>query len=62
MIRPSRHNRRGEVFEFVRRIEDEMPILARKYSNAEADAESSLGKAFDQKTLSFFDGIKTWAK
>lgn len=52
----------GEDFQLVKRIEDEMPILKRKYANAEADHASGLGKAFEQSTLTFFQGLKTWAK
>ncbi len=52
----------GEDFDLVERIENELPVLARKYSNAEAEAASKLSKAFETSELEMFRGIKPWAK
>ena len=52
----------GPEYDLVRRIEDEMPILDREYSHAEAQAASGLGRAFESKTLALFGTAKVWAK
>lgn len=50
----------GEDFKLVERIESELPCLPRRCSNAEADAASSLGRAFETSQLQMFSGLKTW--
>ena len=52
----------GEDFYLVERIESELPVLGRKWSNAEAEAASGVSKAFETSQLSMFRGLKTWAK
>ena len=52
----------GEDFDLVTRIEDELPILPRRCSNAQADAASSLGRAWETSQLEMFAGIKPWHK
>lgn len=52
----------GEDFDLVQRLEDELPVLPAGCSNAEADAASGLGRAFEQRTLEMFSGVKVWAK
>src|SRR5271165_559698 len=41
----------GEDFELVERIEDGLPVLPRKYSNADAESATGVNKAFDLKQL-----------
>lgn len=52
----------GEDFDLVKRIEEELPVLPREYSNAEAEAASGVSRAWEAKDLAMFRGIKTWAK
>jgi hypothetical protein len=52
----------GEDFDLVERIENELPVLGRKWSNAEAEAASGVSKAFETSQLEMFRGLKTWAK
>ncbi len=52
----------GEDFELVRRLEEELPILAPNASASECFRASRAGRAFDPETLSIFAGVKTWAK
>ncbi len=52
----------GEDFALVERIEDELPVLPRKYSRVDASNATQVGKAFEQSQLTMFEGIKTWAK
>jgi len=52
----------GDDFALVERLESELPVLPKKYSNAEAEAATKLSKAFEQSELKMFQGIKTWAK
>jgi hypothetical protein len=52
----------GEDFDLVERIESELPVLGRKWSNAEAEAASGVSKAFETSQLQMFRGLKTWAK
>lgn len=51
-----------EDFDLVERIEGELPVLPPKYTHAEVEAASSLGKAFELTQLKLFRGIKPWAK
>jgi hypothetical protein len=52
----------GEDFDLVERIENEMPVLGRKWSNAEAEAASGVSKAFEASQLEMFRGLKVWNK
>jgi hypothetical protein len=52
----------GADFDLVERIESELPVLGRKWSNAEAEAASGVSKAFETSQLKMFRGLKTWAK
>jgi len=52
----------GEDFDLVERIENELPVLPRRHTNAQADAASSLGRAFEASQLQMFAGIKPWAR
>lgn len=52
----------GQDFDLVERIENELPVLGRKWSNAEAEAASGVSKAFETSQLEMFRGLKTWAK
>lgn len=52
----------GADFDLVTRIEDELPLLPRKYSNRDAESATGVNRAFEQSTLQMFSGIKTWAK
>jgi hypothetical protein len=52
----------GKDFDLVERIESELLVLGRKWSNAQAEAATSVSKAFETSQLSMFRGIKTWAK
>jgi hypothetical protein len=49
-------------FDLVREIEDDLPVLPPCCSNADVDAASQLGRAFEASQLRMFDGIKVWAK
>lgn len=50
----------GEDFELVARIEDELPTLPRKYSNADVETASGLSKAFERSQLDMFKSLKPW--
>jgi hypothetical protein len=52
----------GDDFDLVERIEAELPVLPRQYSNAEAETATQLSKAFEASQLKMFAGIKPWAK
>jgi len=52
----------GPDFDLVRKIETGLPVLEEPLTNAKADAASSLGLAFEAKTLQMFEGVKVWAK
>lgn len=52
----------GEDFALVAEIEDSLPVLPVLASNTEADTASGLGRAYEQSTLSMFNGLKVWAK
>jgi hypothetical protein len=52
----------GEDFDLVQDIEDSLPVLPRLCGNDAADSASGLGRAFEQKTLSMFSGVKVWSK
>ena len=52
----------GEDFDLVERIENDLPVLGRKWSNAQAEAASGVSKAFETGQLAMFRGLKTWAK
>lgn len=49
-------------FDLVERVEAEIPVLPRNASNAEADAATRVGRAFEAKTLQLFGGGKVWSK
>jgi hypothetical protein len=52
----------GEEFELVRKIEEELQVLPRKYSNADVESVTGVNRAFEYGTLKMFGGIKPWAK
>lgn len=52
----------GEDFDLVERLEDELPVLPRRCSNAEANAASSLGRAWETSQLEMFAGIRPWQR
>ena len=52
----------GPDFDMVSRVEDELPVLPPQCSNAEAEAATKLGQAFELGELIPFRGLKTWAK
>jgi hypothetical protein len=52
----------GPDFELVQSIEEEFPVLPRKYSNADVESASKLNRAWEYSQLQMFQGKKTWAK
>ncbi len=52
----------GEDFDLVERIENELPVLPRKYSNADTESATGVSRAFELSQLKMFSGVKTWAK
>lgn len=52
----------GEDFELVEALENELPVLRPRCTNAEATDASGLSRAYEQKTLAMFSGVKVWAK
>jgi hypothetical protein len=52
----------GDDFDLVERVESELPVLGRKWSNAQAEAATGVSKAFETSQLEMFRGLKTWAK
>lgn len=52
----------GEDYNLVRRIEDELPILAASCSGAEVWEASKVSDAFTPEKLSLFGGFKRWAR
>jgi hypothetical protein len=52
----------GEPFELVRKIENELPILADNCGGDEVYKASRTSNAFDAETLNLFSGVKTWKK
>jgi hypothetical protein len=52
----------GADFDLVERIESELPVLGRKYSNADTESATGVNRAFDLSQLKMFSGIKPWAK
>ena len=52
----------GEDFDLVERIESELPVLPRKYSNADVESATKVNRAFELSQLKMFSGVKTWAK
>lgn len=52
----------GPEFDLVAGLEDELPVLPAKCSNAEAETASGLSKAFEMSQLAMFHGLKVWAK
>lgn len=52
----------GPEFDLVGRIEDELPLLPRKYDNAQVESATGLNKAFEYSTLQMFRGVKPWSK
>lgn len=52
----------GPDFDLVEQIEEDLPVLPSTCSNAEADAASRLGQAFEASQLEMFSGIKPWSR
>jgi hypothetical protein len=52
----------GEDFDLVDRIENELPVLGRKWSNAQAESATGVSKAFETGQMKMFQGLKPWAK
>lgn len=52
----------GPDFDLVERIENELPVLPRKYSNADAESATGVNRSFEYKTLQMFRGLTTWHK
>ncbi len=52
----------GADFDLVKRLEDELPVLADSVTGKQAYAASRVGEAFEQQELDLFSGIKVWAK
>jgi hypothetical protein len=52
----------GEDFALVEKIENDLPVLPRKYSNRDAESATGVNRAFELSTLQMFRGLKTWAK
>jgi hypothetical protein len=52
----------GEDFSLVEKIESELPVLPRKYSNAEVEAATKVSQAFEKQQLAMFAATKVWAK
>ncbi len=52
----------GEDFDLVQKIENDLPVLPRKYSNFDAESATGVNRAFELSTLQMFRGLKTWAK
>lgn len=50
----------GADFDLVEKLEAELPILPRKYSNADVESASGLSKAFERAQLEMFRGMKPW--
>ena len=50
----------GPDFALVERIEAEFPVLPPLCSNLQADAATSLGRAFEQSTLQMLAGVRVW--
>ena len=50
----------GADYDLIEQIENEMPVLPREHSSAEAAAASKVSNAFEEKTLDIFKGIKEW--
>lgn len=52
----------GPDFDLVERIEEELPVLPRKYARQDAANATGVSKAFESQQLKMFEGIKVWAK
>lgn len=52
----------GQDFELVQRLELELPVLPRNYSNGEVEAATKVSQAFDRQQLEMFRGVKVWGK
>ena len=53
----------GEDFDLVERIESELPVLPRQYSNADTESATGVNRAFEYSQLKMFAGtLKLWAK
>lgn len=52
----------GLDFDMIERVENELLVLQPRASNAEAEAATKLGLAFELSELEMFQGLKTWAK
>lgn len=52
----------GADFELVKSIERELPVLADTASGEDVYKASKVAEAFEPQQLSFFQGVKVWAK
>lgn len=52
----------GGDFEMVKRIEEDLPILADSAGGKDCFKASRVAEAFEPEQLKFFEGVKVWAK
>lgn len=52
----------GEDFELVKHIEDELPVLEDRCTGKDCYKASKVSEAFEPEQLTFFQGLKVWAK
>lgn len=50
----------GDDFGMVERIESELAVLPRKYSNADVESATKINRAFEYSTLRMFAGVRPW--
>lgn len=50
----------GPDFDLVERVESELPILPRKYSNADVENATGLSQAWERAQLDLFKNLKPW--
>lgn len=52
----------GPDFDLVEKIESELRVLPRQYSNADTESATGVNRAWEHGQLEMFRGLKTWAK
>jgi hypothetical protein len=50
----------GEDFDLIERLEAELPVLPRKYSNHDTESATKVNRAFEYSQLKMFAGAKPW--